>query len=115
MRFFILAFSLFALAWTGVAEAADRVPSFDIARNCRSEAAGVPNSKQSLAECQRDETDAKKQLNQEWPKFGPEPRKTCLELSSIGGEQSYVELQTCLEMSSNSNMQTSGASNAPRK
>jgi hypothetical protein len=114
MRPSIVAFSMFALVWTATAAAADRVPAFDIARNCRSEAAGVPNSKQSLAECQRDETDAKKQLNQEWPKFGPELRKTCLELSSIGGEQSYVELQTCLEMSPNNNMQTSGASNARR-
>jgi hypothetical protein len=115
MRFFIVALPLFALAWTAAAAASDGVPSFDIARNCRSEAAGVPNSKQSLAECQRDEADAKKQLDREWPKFGSELRKSCLELSSIGGEQSYVELQTCLEMSSSNNMPTPGGPNAPRK
>ena len=77
------------------ARAADRIPAFDIARNCNEEVAGAGTK---VASCTKDETDAKNELAQRWSKFGA--ASACIGESSIGGGQSYVELLTCLEMSS---------------
>jgi hypothetical protein len=87
------------------AAAADQVPNFDIARNCAFEASGgaalAGTAQQTKAACKQDETTAKKQVSQEWSRFKGEAKRNCLEESSTGSEQSYVELQSCLEMSSN--------------
>ena len=75
------------------AEAADELPAFDIARNCKSEATDSRMGKN----CTGDETDAKNQLAKRWSSFSASQKQTCVGESSIG-EQSYVELLTCLEM-----------------
>jgi hypothetical protein len=75
-------------------------PNFDIQRNCREEAADTGNIAQTKDECVRAEGLAKNQLEQRWSTLKPsEETRQCLEESSIGGDQSYVELQTCLDMS----------------
>ena len=79
--------------WAG---AADRLPAFDIARNCREEIAGGITS---IEACTKDETDAKNEASKRWSQFGASEKKACVAASSTGGEQSYVELLTCLEMS----------------
>ena len=53
-----------------------------------------------MAECVQDEVNAKKQLYQEWSKLESNLKRECVEESTMGGDQSYVELITCLEMSS---------------
>ena len=50
--------------------------------------------------CTKDETDAKNELAKRWSQFGASEKKFCDGESSTAGEQSYVELLTCLEMSS---------------
>jgi hypothetical protein len=94
------------------AAAADQFPRFDIARNCSFEASGgaalEQTAQQTKEACKQDETTAKKQLSQEWSRFKGEAKRDCLEESSMGSEQSYVELQSCLEMSSNWTNQTVG-------
>jgi hypothetical protein len=80
------------------APAADRIPAFDIVRNCNAEVASAGIEK--VASCTKDETDAQNELNQRWPQFGASDKQACVGESSIGGAQSYVELLTCLEMSS---------------
>jgi hypothetical protein len=95
--FLLLAF-LFAVPRV-LAEPGDKLPSFDIDRNCSAEASGV-DIKQARAGCVRDEADAKKQLQQEWSKLGSNLKRQCVGESTIGGDQSYVELLTCLQMSS---------------
>jgi len=78
--------------------AADRVPAFDISQNCKTEAVG--SGVGSVPSCVKDETDAKGQLVKSWSAFGDSAEKrSCVEESTIGGDQSYVELLTCLEMS----------------
>jgi hypothetical protein len=79
------------------ARADDRLPAFDIARNCGAEVAGGMTS---IANCTKDESDAKNELAKRWSQFGASDKKACLGESTTGGEQSYVELLTCLEMSS---------------
>ena len=78
--------------WAG---AADRLPAFDIARNCREEIAGGITS---IEACTKDETDAKNELTKRWSQFGASEKKSCIGEASIGGDESYVELLTCLEM-----------------
>jgi hypothetical protein len=77
------------------AGAVDRVPAFNIARNCNEEVAGGITSS---AGCSKDETDAKNELAKRWSEFSASNKKACVGESSIGGEQSYVELLTCVEM-----------------
>ena len=78
--------------------AADRIPAFDIVGNCSAEVANVGTEK--VADCAKDETDAKNELDKRWPQFGASNKQVCVGESGIGGAQSYVELLTCLEMSS---------------
>jgi hypothetical protein len=82
------------------ATAADGIPTFNITRNCTEEVAGGLSS---TTTCSKSETDAKNQLAKRWSEFSASNRKACIGESSTGGEQSYVELLTCLEMSSGAN------------
>ena len=99
MRTFIFAIAaIVAATWApDQAPAADRIPAFDIVRNCSAEVASAGIEK--VADCAKDETDAKNELDKRWPQFGASNKRTCVVESSIG-VQSYVELLTCLEMSS---------------
>jgi hypothetical protein len=98
MRTFIFALAAIvpALCAIGRARAADPLPVFDIARNCNAEVTDVGTS---VAACTKDETDAKNELAKRWSQFGASEKKACVGESSVGGGQSYVELLTCLEMS----------------
>jgi hypothetical protein len=100
MRTFIFAAAaLVAASWAvDQAPAADRIPAFDIVRNCSAEVAAAGTEK--VAGCAKDETDAKNELDKRWPEFGASNKQSCVGESSIGAGQSYVELLTCLEMSS---------------
>ena len=69
----------------------DRVPNFDIGPTCR------PDLKSREA-CRRDEQEARRKLQQEWRQFPRSQRSSCTQLSVLGGDPSYVELLTCLEI-----------------
>jgi hypothetical protein len=97
MHTFIFALAAIAPAFAiDRAGAADEPPAFDIARNRREEVVGAITSVES---CTKDETDAKNELTKGWSQFGGLEKKSCIEETSIGGDKSYVELLTCLEMS----------------
>jgi hypothetical protein len=98
MRTFIFALAAIVPASFAIdqAWAADQIPAFDISRNCSAEVASVGTE---IANCAKDETDAKNELATRWRQFGASDKRACVEESSIGGGQSYVELLTCLEMS----------------
>ena len=100
MRTLIFAVAVIVAASWAIdqARAADRIPAFDIVRNCNAQAASVVGTE--IADCTKDETDAKNELDKSWPQFGASDKQACVRESSIGGGQSYVELLTCLEMSS---------------
>jgi hypothetical protein len=97
MRTFI--FALAAIVPTSCvieARAADELPTFDIAKNCTEEVAGGLTTAEA---CSKDETEAKNELAKRWSEFSASDRKGCVGESATGGEESYVELLTCLEMS----------------
>jgi hypothetical protein len=96
MRTFI--FVLFAIVpafAVGQAWAADDIPAFDIVQNCKAEAVGAGTGVEA---CTRDETNAKDELAKRWSSYGASAKKDCIGEASIGGDKSYVELLTCLEM-----------------
>jgi hypothetical protein len=96
MRTFIFALAAIVPAFAiDRAGAADELPAFDIARNCKEETVGSITRPES---CRKDETDAKDQLAKRWSSYSASQKKECVGESSIGGEKSYVELLTCLEM-----------------
>jgi len=98
MRTFTFALAVVVTALAGVrAGAADRLPRFDIARNCSVETAGAVTGGSSS--CVKQETEAKNELAKRWSSFAAAKRRDCVGMSSTGGEQSYVELLSCLEMS----------------
>ena len=72
----------------------DTPPRFDIAKECRFES----ESSKAFDRCSRDEGDALKQLETEWPQFGGGDRTSCMVEATVAGFASYVELLTCLEM-----------------
>jgi hypothetical protein len=78
------------------ARAADGIPNFNITKNCDEEVAGGLST---AAACVKDETDAKDDLTKRWSQFDATNRRSCVSESTMGGEQSYVELLSCLEMS----------------
>jgi hypothetical protein len=47
----------------------------------------------------KDENDAKGQLAKSWSRFSASQKQACVGESAVGGDQSYVELLICLEMS----------------
>ena len=104
MRTFIFALAAIVPASCVIdrAEAVDGLPTFDIARNCNEETAGSDTGTgngNGLRSCTKDETDAKNELEKRWSQFGASEKGFCVGESSTGGERSYVELLTCLEMS----------------
>jgi hypothetical protein len=100
MRTFIFAVAAIVAASyaTDQAQAADRIPTFDIVQNCNAEV-GSTGIEMDTASCTKDETNAKNELANRWSQFGARDKQACVGESSIGGGQSYVELLTCLEMS----------------
>ena len=97
MRTFIFALATIVPCVVDQAGATDRLPAFDVARNCNAETAGVAIGT-GVESCTKDETDAKNELAKRWSQFGASEKKFCVGESSSGGAQSYVELLTCLEM-----------------
>ena len=99
MRTFIFALAAIVPASCVIdrAGAAEGLPTFDIARNCNEETAGSGIG--GPAACTKDETDAKNELTKRWSQYGASDKKSCIGEASIGGDKSYVELLTCLEMS----------------
>ena len=84
--------------------AADRLPAFDITRNCKTEGSGTGIG--SAEACVNDEKDAKDQLAKSWSSFSASAKKSCVGMATVGGDQSYVELLTCLEMSGGGHFST---------
>lgn len=100
MRVFIFTMALVAAltSVSPVAHAVDAVPKFDIARNCKAEAADASGTGESVASCTQDEERARQKLAEQWDQFATEDKSVCIRATSIDGTPSYVELQICLEM-----------------
>lgn len=99
-----------ALAVTPVADRShhsgvSQAPNLAVDQSCRAQAArtdplGGSNKAMggTVEGCLNSEHAARDQLRKEWDKFTTSQRSRCDTISTMGGEPSYVELLTCLEM-----------------
>jgi hypothetical protein len=76
---------------------ADSIPAFNVEPHCRTIAKRTGVS-QDLEVCMRQEQDAKDQLGKQWAQFTSGDKSHCLQLSTLGGDPTYTELLTCLEL-----------------
>lgn len=114
MRAFVVLLAVLFLVPPAMARSGNQVPTFNVQRNCGLEAEGATNPQQTRKSCVQDEVDAKKRLDQKWAKLGVKAKGECVGESSAGDDQSYVELLTCLQMTSDWN-QHSTEGQAPAK
>lgn len=83
---------------TGAAFAASQEPpTFDVNPSCRA-AADASGGHDRLQGCITSEQNARNQLVKEWTQFPPASRDLCVKSATAGGEPTYTELITCLEM-----------------
>jgi len=78
---------------------ASGVPNLNIAPSCQAAiaAASVGHNRDNGA-CLREERLAHGKLQQQWHQFSGAERAQCLKLSRLGGDPSYFELLTCLQL-----------------
>lgn len=84
--------------------AADGVPNLNVEQVCEgiAQQGGVtfhdPAIAQEKKNCVESEQDIRGELEKQWSTFSPADRTHCVNESVMGGESSYTELLTCLEM-----------------
>ena len=78
--------------------AASKVPHLDIEKGCRAAGKLETTDIQPVQSCVSQEMDTRAKLEKEWTSFPPSYRTACIEETNIGGDPSYVEVLTCLEM-----------------
>jgi hypothetical protein len=96
--------SVLALGAQMLMPVADSVPNFNIEPVCQGIAVqgGTNYRDTTVAEAKQDciksEREVRAQLIKQWSTFSAADKRDCVNESSMGGESSYTELLTCLEM-----------------
>jgi len=96
--------SVLALGAQMLVSVADNVPNFNIEPVCQGIAVqGGTNYRdtsiaQSKQDCINSEREVRQQLVKQWSTFSANDKRDCVNEASMGGESSYTELLTCLEM-----------------
>jgi hypothetical protein len=82
----------------------DGVPNLNVDQVCQgiAQQGGVSFHDTDIAEEKKNCLDSEKAIRDElvkqWPSFAPADKTACTNESEMGGESSYTELLTCLEM-----------------
>ena len=87
----------FALVAATLVLVADAVPTFNVGAFCH-KVAVMAQPAVDVDICQRKEQEAREQLVQQWTQFPAADRSYCRELTTTGGDPTYTELLTCLEL-----------------
>ncbi len=98
----------------------DDIPTLDVRPVCHGIASQSADPlgaglKATFEECVKSEQDVRGQIKQGWPTFTAADKKHCIALAKTGGESSYTELLTCLEMARDVRALMSAATTAPQK
>jgi hypothetical protein len=101
---FALGFALAMIVTAVLPARSDEVPSLDVRPVCRGIASQAAEPlatglSSSFDECVKSEQEVREQLRKQWPTFSAADKQHCVTLAKTGGESSYTELITCLEMS----------------
>jgi hypothetical protein len=88
------------LAGAAIQVADTSFPQFNPAPGCKAAAAINPSIdlavSQDYTACIADENSAKQELQQTWPKYSANDKRTCIGQTMVGGMPSYVEVEECL-------------------
>ena len=101
LRAFVAAV-LAALCLSGSPTRSDDIPTLDVNPVCRGIAqqgeleAGLQQT--SFQQCVQSEQATREQIKKEWSTFTTADKSHCVALAKTGGESSYTELITCMEM-----------------
>lgn len=74
------------------------IPRIDFQRTCRDTPPVAMDKKATFEQCMADEKQARDQLSGAWGRSSAKARQQCSAMTQLGGQSSYVELITCLEM-----------------
>jgi hypothetical protein len=93
---------LAALCLSGLSARSDDIPTLDVNPVCHGIAmqgeleAGLQQT--SFTQCVQSEQAVRGDLEKEWSTFSTADKGHCVALAKTGGESSYTELLTCMEM-----------------
>jgi hypothetical protein len=104
MRYLTTIAVLAAVTFPAAGARADDPPTLNVEQLCRGIASqsadplagGEPRV--GFERCMDAERQDREQLQKVWSSFAPEDRRHCVAETKMGGESSYTELITCLEM-----------------
>ena len=114
-----VATGLAAVCLSGLSARSDDIPTLDVNPVCHGIAmqgeleAGL--QKTSFQECVKSEQDVRQQIKKEWSTFSTADKTHCVSLAKTGGESSYTELITCLEMARDVRKLHQDANSLPEK
>lgn len=97
----------------------DRVPELNVTVTCKDsveadKAMGLVLP-QSFDQCMSDENSALQQLRPIWSSYSPSIRTRCAGEAVAGGEESYVDLLTCLQMTDGTGTPVTALKGASRR
>jgi hypothetical protein len=95
----MMPFAALALGSSLITMAADSVPTLKIEPSCKAAGAEGLIMGRTTDSCLNDEKAAREDLVKNWSSFSASDKSHCLAMVSTGGDPSYVELLSCLEMS----------------
>src|SRR6201988_5570371 len=93
---------LAAVCLSGLSARSDDIPTLDVNPVCRGIAmkeeleAGLQQT--SFQQCVQSEQAVRDEIKKEWSTFSTADKTHCVSLAKTGGESSYTELITCMEM-----------------
>ncbi|SRR6266566_4253098 len=93
---------LAALCLSGLSARSDDIPTLDVNPVCRGIASQgeleVGLQQTSFQQCVQSEQSVRDEIKKEWSTFSADDKTHCITLATTGGESSYTELITCMEM-----------------
>ena len=110
---------LAALCLSGLSARSDDIPTLDVNPVCHGIAmqgeleAGLQQT--SFQQCVQSEQTTREQIKKEWSTFSAADKSHCVALAKTGGESSYTELITCMEMARDVRKLRSDANSLPEQ
>lgn len=105
MRLFLIVGASIVSLLTGIMPLqADDIPALNVEQVCRGIADHAPSPGEaggpdlSFQQCVHSENNVRSKLSQRWSHFAPADKTECVGEATAGGECSYKDLLTCLQM-----------------
>jgi hypothetical protein len=102
--YFATIFSMAVVVFSMMPARSEETPTLDVRPVCRGIASQSADPlatglmKDNLEECVKSEQSVREEVKQKWSTFSAADKRHCVTLATTGGESSYTELLTCLEM-----------------